>query len=96
MGRRVRHLARVRRKQLGTLITIAGDMTGDEARTLRLGLGMSARAVGEELGTTESSVYRFEWRHDKPVPRMYERALLHLVAEVRGKQRRDPPEECTG
>lgn len=96
MGRRIRHLAQARRKQLGTLITIAGDMTGDEARAIRIGLGLSARQVAEECGTTESSIYRWEWRRDQSVPRMYERALRDLVREVRRRQRNDPPEECTG
>ena len=70
-------------------------MTGDEARALRQGIGFSARQVAEELGTTESTVYRFEWRRDGEVPRMYARALRDLVREVRrharGDDADDPP-----
>jgi len=57
-------------------------MTGDEARAVRRGLKLSARKVGEEVGTTESTIYRWEQRHEKPVPRMYERALRDLVREI--------------
>lgn len=71
-------------------------MTGDEARAIRVGLGLSARQVAEECGTTESSIYRWEWRRDQAVPRMYERALRDLVREVRRRQRNAPPDECTG
>lgn len=64
------------------MLTIPGVMTGDEARTVRRGLKLSARRVGEEVGTTESSIYRWEQRHGSAVPRMYERALRDLVREI--------------
>src|SRR5262245_47405855 len=76
------------------LATLAEDMTGDEARALRMGLGMSAREVAEAVGTTESTVYRFEWRHDHSVPRMYALALKQVLQEMRRRERgqdADPP-----
>jgi len=70
-------------------------MTGDEARLLRHGMRLSARRVAEECGTTESSIYRWEWRGEKPVPRMYERALRDLAREYRRKERGDA-DDCAG
>jgi DNA-binding transcriptional regulator YiaG len=55
-------------------------MTGDEARTVRRGLRLSARQLAEILGTTESSIYRWELRHERAVPLMFEHALLHVVS----------------
>lgn len=69
------------------MLTIAGVMTGDQARTVRLGLKLSARRLGELVGTTESSIYRWEQRRGSAVPLMYEHALLHVVS-LRSEQRR--------
>ena len=63
------------------LTTICGDMTGDEARAIRRGIGLSAHQVGLEMGVDESSVYRWEHRGSHAVPRMYMRALRDLVRE---------------
>jgi DNA-directed RNA polymerase specialized sigma24 family protein len=64
---------------------------------MRRGLKLSAREVAEECGITESSVYRWEWRGEQAVPRLYERALRDLVRDVRRRQRsQDPSSECTG
>jgi DNA-binding transcriptional regulator YiaG len=65
---------------------MAGDMTGDEARALRRGLGLSARALAIEVGTNESSVYRWEWRREREVPRMFARAVRDLVRERAARQ----------
>lgn len=64
------------------MLTILGVMTGDEARAVRRGLKLSARRVGEEVGSTESSIYRWEQRRGGAVPKMYERALRDLVREL--------------
>jgi DNA-binding transcriptional regulator YiaG len=58
---------------------MAGDMTGNEARALRLGMSLSARALALLVGTNESSIYRWEWRKQREVPRMYALALRMLV-----------------
>jgi DNA-binding transcriptional regulator YiaG len=58
-----------------------GDMTGNEARTLRLGLRLSAAKLGVLIGTTESSIYRWEKRGERAVPRMYAHALKNVVRE---------------
>jgi len=69
-------------------------MTGDEARTLRQGLGLSARRLAEAVGSNESSVYRWEWRREKPVPRMYELALQHLVYLHRRRRDEQLKDDC--
>lgn len=74
-----------------SLATIQGDMTGNEARALRLGLGLSARALAVEIGTNESSIYRWEWRRDREVPRMFAYALQYLVQKRAGQQRGSNP-----
>jgi DNA-binding transcriptional regulator YiaG len=56
-------------------------MTGREARAIREGMRLSRRKVALELGTNESSVYRWEMRGDREVPRMYARALRDLLRE---------------
>ena len=71
-----------------------GTMSGDAARTLRQGLGMSARALAQELGTNESSVYRWEWRRERPVPKMYEYALLYLVRLRRRRAEQQLTDNC--
>lgn len=63
-------------------------MTGDEARTIRRGLKMSARQLAEAVGTTESSIYRWELRHTRPVPLMFEKALRYVVVEQSNGGRR--------
>lgn len=62
-------------------------MTGDEARSHRRALKLSARALGERVGATESSIYRWESRGPRPVPKMYELALLYIVATEAQKRR---------
>lgn len=69
-------------------------MTGDEAKALRQGLGMSAREVSEELGTTESSIYRWERRRARHVPKLYEKALLWLVNDVAQRRRGIQPDDA--
>jgi DNA-binding transcriptional regulator YiaG len=75
---------------LRSLTTIRGDMTGHEARAIRVGMGLSRRVLAEELGINESSIYRWEHRGDREVPRMYMRALRDLVRE-RSAHSDDPP-----
>jgi len=71
-------------------------MTGDEARALRRTMRMSARALAEKIGTNESSIYRWEWRRDHAVPRMYEHALRHVFWEYRRDQRQDDGDDDDG
>ena len=71
---------------LGALTTMDGDMTGDEARALRRGMRLSARLLALEVGTNESSVYRWERRGSHEVPRMYAYALLYVV-QLRSRRR---------
>jgi DNA-binding transcriptional regulator YiaG len=75
---------------LRSLTTIPGDMTGNEARAIRDGMRLSRRALAQELGTNESSIYRWERRGDHEVPRMYMRALRDLLRE-RSLRAGDPP-----
>lgn len=86
-----RHIGGVYTQFLRSLATIRGDMTGNEARALRRGLGLSARALAVEVGTNESSIYRWEWRREREVPRMFARALRDLVHERAAQQRGDNP-----
>jgi predicted transcriptional regulator len=65
-------------------------MTGDEARALRRQLGLSARQVAHFMGTNESSIYRWEWRHLEPVPPMYALALRYMFEWPR--RHRDSPQ----
>lgn len=60
-------------------LRIRGTMTGNEARNARRGLKMSARELGEAVGVTESSIYRWEMRRERAVPLLFEHALLHVV-----------------
>jgi len=71
-------------------------MTGYEARALRRGIGLSARDVAEQLGTNESTVYRWEWRKDRSVPRMYAGALRDLVRLITSQRKKDDDdnEQC--
>ena len=62
-------------------------MTGDEARNIRRGLRKSARQIGELVGTTESSIYRWELRGQRSVPLMYEMALHYLVIKIAEEER---------
>jgi len=66
-------------------------MTGDEARNIRRGLRKSAREVGELVGTTESSVYRWELRGNRAVPLMYEMALNYLVIKLAAESEKRSP-----
>jgi DNA-binding transcriptional regulator YiaG len=75
---------------LRSLTTIPGDMTGHEARAIREGMRLSRRALAHELGTNESSIYRWERRGDREVPRMYMRALRDVLRE-RSARSSDPP-----
>jgi hypothetical protein len=54
-------------------------MTGDEARAIRRHLHLSARQVADFLGLNESSIYRWEWRHDDVVPPYYAIALRYML-----------------
>lgn len=63
-------------------------MTGDEARAIRRGLRMSARQLAEAVGTTESTIYRWELRRARFVPVMFERALRYVVIEHSNGDRR--------
>ena len=57
-------------------------MTGAEARAIRRSLKLSARRLGELLGTTETSIYRWELRGTQlDVPLMYELALRQVFRE---------------
>jgi DNA-binding transcriptional regulator YiaG len=75
---------------LRSLTTIPGDMTGREARAIREGMRLSRRVLAQELGTNESSIYRWERRGDREVPRMYMRALRDVLRE-RSARSDDPP-----
>jgi DNA-binding transcriptional regulator YiaG len=75
---------------LRSLTTIPGDMTGHEARAIREGMRLSRRALAQELGTNESSIYRWEKRGDREVPRMFMRALRDVLRERRAGSL-DPP-----
>jgi len=61
-------------------------MTGAEARAIRQSLRLSARALAQEIGTNESSIYRWERRDYHEVPRMYAYALLYLLSLRRAHQ----------
>jgi transcriptional regulator with XRE-family HTH domain len=55
---------------------------GHQARAVRAGMRLSRRALAQELGTNESSIYRWERRGDREVPRMYMRALRDVLREL--------------
>ena len=73
-----------------------GDMTGSEARAIRRGLRLSARALAQEIGTNESSIYRWERREHHEVPRMYAYALLYLVTLRRARDGDSSPRISNG
>ena len=56
-------------------------MTGDEARVIRNGMRLSAAKLAVLIGTDRSTVYRFEKRGDREVPRMYAHALRNVLRE---------------
>jgi DNA-binding transcriptional regulator YiaG len=60
-------------------------MIGHEARAIREGMRLSRRALAQQVGTNESSIYRWERRGDREVPRMYTRALRDVLCERSAK-----------
>ena len=71
-------------------VTSPARRTGHEARTLREGMRLSRRVLAQELGINESSIYRWEHRGDREVPRMFMRALRDVLRE-RSARSSDPP-----
>jgi len=61
---------------------MAGPMTPEDIRTLRLGLGLTQQALAERLHVAASTVARWEAGRQSPNP-----AMTHALSELKAKLR---------
>jgi DNA-binding transcriptional regulator YiaG len=77
---------------VASLHTLAEDMTGNEARAIREGMGLSRPKLALHVGVDPSTIRRWEERGSHQVPRMYALALRWLLHERFGLgDNGDPP-----
>jgi len=58
------------------------DLSGDQAKAIRVALGLSGGQLASEVGAPRKAVYDWERRGTRLVPRMYAMAVLYAQSQL--------------